>query len=100
MKEEKLLKIINNYGVDIQQRKLAEEVWELQEAITTHELKKSVEYEIPLAEVIGTKENIAQELADVMVLIEQFKLYYGITSEETVKIFWEKVDRTLERMEK
>ena len=99
MKEEKLLKIINNYGVDIQQRKLAEEVWELQEAITTHELKKSVEYEIPLAEVIGTKENIAQELADVMVLIEQFKLYYGITAEEIVKIFWEKVDRTLERME-
>ena len=99
MKEEKLLKIINNYGVDIQQRKLAEEVWELQEAITTHELKKSVEYEIPLAEVIGTKENIAEELADVMVLIEQFKLYYGITAEEIVKIFWEKVDRTLERME-
>lgn len=100
MKEEKLLKIINNYGVDIQQRKLAEEIWELQEAITTHELKKSVEYEIPLAEVIGTKENIAQELAYVMVLIEQFKLYYGITAEEIVKIFWEKVDRTLERMEK
>lgn len=31
--EEKLLKIINNYGVDNQQRKLAEEVFEFQEAV-------------------------------------------------------------------
>lgn len=35
-----LLKIILHYGVNAQQRQLAEEVFELQEAITTHELKK------------------------------------------------------------
>lgn len=97
MKEEKLLKIINNYGVDIQQRKLAEEVWELQEAILEFEHDDYTYY--PEVEK-SLKEHIAEELADVMVLIEQFKLYYGITAEEIVKIFWEKVDRTLERMEK
>lgn len=98
--EEKLLKIINHYRVNNQQRKLQEEVFELQEAITTHELKKTVEYEIPLTEIIGTKEDITEEIADVMVLLEQFKLYYEITSEEITKIFWSKVDRQLERIEK
>jgi len=96
---EKLLKIINHYEVNNQQRKLQEEIFELQEAITTHELKKSVEYEIPLTEIIGTKEDITEEIADVMVLLEQFKLYYEITSEEITKIFWSKVDRQLERIE-
>ena len=98
--EEKLLKIINHYGVNNQQRKLQEEVFELNEAIVTHELKSSVEYEIPLTEIVGTKEHIAEEIADVMVMLEQFKLYYGITSEEITKVFWSKVDRQLERIER
>lgn len=50
-----LLKIIKHYGVNAQQRKLAEEVFELQEAITTHELKNSVSYEIPLTELTNIK---------------------------------------------
>jgi NTP pyrophosphatase (non-canonical NTP hydrolase) len=44
-------------------------------------------------------ENITQELADCMVLIEQFKLYYGITSEEITNIFWNKVARQVKRIE-
>ena len=32
-------------------------------------------------------------------MLEQFKLYYGITSEEITKIFWSKVDRQLGRIE-
>lgn len=97
--EKKLFEIIEHFGVNNQQRKLQEEVFELQEAITTHELKKSVEYEIPLTEIIGTKEHIIEELTDIMLLLEQFKLYYEISSEEITKIFWEKVNRTLERIE-
>ena len=42
--------------------------------------------------------HIAEEIADVMVMLEQFKLHYGISSEEVTKIFWEKVDRQLERI--
>lgn len=94
-----LLKIIKHYGINNQQRKLEEEVFELQEAITTHELKQSVEYDIPSTEIVGTKEHIAEELADVMVILEQIKLYYEISSEEITKIFWSKVERQLRRID-
>lgn len=99
MKED-ILKIIQNYGISNQLRKFTEECFELEEAIITHELKKSVEYEIPLTEIIGTKEHIAEEIADVMVMLEQFKNYYGISSEEITRIFWSKVYRQLDRIEK
>lgn len=95
---EKILEIINHYGVMHQLKYFQSEVFELSEAITTHELKESVEYEIPLTEIIGTKEHITEEIADVMVMLEQFKLYYDISSEEITNIFWSKVDRQLERI--
>lgn len=95
MKED-LLKIIKHYGVNHQQRKLNEEVFELQEAILEFEHDEYTYY----SEVEKSlKNHITEELADVMVLIEQFKLYYGISSEEVVKIFWQKVNRQLERIE-
>ena len=97
MKED-LLKIIKHYGVLPQLKYFQSEVFELNEAIITHELKKSVEYEIPLTEIVGTREHIAEEIADVMVMLEQFKLYYDISSEEITKIFWSKVDRQLDRI--
>jgi hypothetical protein len=34
-----------------------------------------------------------------MLLLEQFKIYYGITSEEITNLFWSKVARTLKRIE-
>lgn len=98
MKED-LLKIIEHFGINNQQRKLEEEIFELEEAITINQLKETVEYEIPLTEIVGTREHIAEEIADVMLLLEQFKVYYGITSEEITKLFWNKVARTLQRIE-
>ena len=56
--KEYLLKIINTYGVMDQLKYFQSEVFELNEAIITHELKNTVEYEIPLTEIIGTKEHI------------------------------------------
>ncbi len=97
--KEKLLKIINHYGVIPQLKYFQSEVFELNEAIINRELKDTVEYEIPLTEIIGAKDHIAEEIADVMVMLEQFKLYYGISSEEIINIFWSKVDRQLKRME-
>ena len=95
--EEKLLKIINHYGVNNQQRKLQEEVFELNEAIITCECDEYNYYE----EVEkSNKKHIAEEIADVMVMLEQFKLYYDISSEEITNIFWSKVDRQLKRIEK
>ena len=97
--EEKLLKIINHYGVYNQQRQLNEEVFELQEAITIHELKQSVEYEIPLTEIVGTKEHIIEEIADVQVMLDQFQFYYGIKDEEIWEMMKFKINRQLKRIE-
>ena len=93
-----LLKIISHYGVNAQQRKLAEEVFELQEAITTHELKNSVSYEIPLTELIDAREHIAEEIADVTVMLKQFQYHYGIENEFILALIKGKVDRQLERI--
>ena len=91
-----LLKIIMHYGVNAQQRQLAEEVFELQEAITTHELKNSVSYEIPITEIVETREHIAEEIADVLVLLFQFNEYYGL--DIISKIMDNKIKRQLERI--
>ncbi len=93
-----LLKIISHYGVNAQQRQFAEEVFELQEAITQHELKESVSYEIPLTELTDTKEHIAEEIADVMVLLLQFSEYYNLDIYDISKIMDNKIKRQLERI--
>lgn len=88
--KEKLLKIINHYGILKQLKYFQSEVFELNEAII------NAENEYSMLKNIG---NIAEEIADVMVMLEQFKLYYEISSEEITKIFWSKVDRQLGRIE-
>ena len=98
MKED-LLKIINHYGTENQKRKFLEESGELLEAITIHELNKSIEYEIPLTEIIGTKEHIAEELSDCFVMLKQFQYYYGIPDEEIERIMKYKIDRQLKRID-
>lgn len=98
--KDKLLKIINNYGVMSQLKYIHSEYFELDEAIINHELKRSVEYEIPLTEIIGTKEHIAEEIADVMVMLKQFQYYYDIDDIEINNKMFFKVERQLERIEK
>ncbi len=91
MKED-LLKIITHYGVNAQQRQLAEEVFELQEAITAYEN----DYE---GLNMGNDTNhIAEEIADVMVLLNQFKAYYNIPNETILVFMRGKVNRQLERI--
>ena len=93
-----LLKIISFYGVLPQLKHFNSEIFELQEAIINHELKKSVEYEIPLTEIIGTKEHITEEIADVLVMLKQFQYYYGIEDKDIKKIMKFKIHRQLERI--
>lgn len=86
---EDLLKIINYYGVNNQQRKLAEEVFELQEAITQYE--ESRRYR--------DTSHIAEEIADVLNLVEQFMYYYNIDfNKQVLEIKHLKVIRQLERI--
>lgn len=80
--ENKLLTIFNTYGKSNQVKKLLEEVGELIETIINED-----------------KENMVKELADVMVVLEQFKLYYKIDSSKIYKIMEQKVNRQLGRIE-
>lgn len=86
-KMNRLLKIIKHYGIEHQQRKFNEEVFELQEAITTYEMT-----EIDM-------EHIAEEIADCEVLLGQFKVYYDIPNCTITRFKEFKIDRQLKRME-
>lgn len=89
--KDKLLKIINHYGVNHQLRKFQEEVFELNEAIITYENDESgYSYGI---------RDIAEEIADCYVILEQFRHYYNITNKELVEIMNYKTDRQLKRIE-
>lgn len=100
MKED-LLKIIKHYGVNAQQRQLAEEVFELQEAITQYEIEKgwSELLNIKMFDSdVSKKQHIAEEIADVTVMLKQFQYYYGIENEFVLALIKGKVDRQLERI--
>ena len=83
----KLLEIINHYGIEHQQRKLQEEVFELQEAITIYENSSH-----------SLKNGIEEELADVQNLLDEIRYYYDIRWERTSNIQLVKADRQLERI--
>ena len=93
-----LLKIINHYGLMPQLKYFQTEVFELNEAIINYELKESVQYEMPLTEIIGTREHLAEEIADVLVMLGQFKEYYQINDDDILKIMKNKIDRQLKRI--
>ena len=101
MKED-LLKIIKHYGVNAQQRQFAEEVFELQEDITQYQNKSSeLESSSPkIVEPILTdfRIHIAEEIADVMVMLNQFKAYYDIPNETILVFMRGKINRQLERI--
>ena len=89
-----LLKIISHYGVNAQQRQLAEEVFELQEAIIEYENSGCYDEE----DSVEFINHIAEEIADVMVLLNQFKEHYDITNEFILILMRANVDRQLERI--
>lgn len=108
---EKLRKIINHYGIDKQLKYFQSEVFELNEAIIRRRntgVMESVVLGITdtLASILNTKnvdyskEHIKEEIADVMVMLKQFQLYYDISTDDIKKIMKEKVDRQLERIAK
>ena len=90
--EEDLLKIINHYGVLTQLKYFQSEVFELNEAIINAEHDGSQ----PLDEEIN---HIAEELADVFVMVKQFKEYYEIGDEYINQIATTKILRQLKRIE-
>lgn len=81
--ENKLLTIFNTYGKSHQVSKLLEEVGEFIETVMNED-----------------KENMVQEMADVSVMLEQFKAYYDLDDMHISEVMHQKIDRQLDRIEK
>lgn len=91
MKED-LLKIIDHYGLSKQLKYIHSEYFELDEAIFDYMTRDENMYQ--------DREHIAEEIADIMVMLKQFQYYYTISDEEIEKIMQYKIKRQLERIEK
>ena len=93
--KEKLLEIIYTYGINAQLKKFNEEFFELIEAIFNYEYEK-----LDFLNPPSNKKYVVEEMADVLVMLEQFKLYYNIKNEDIKKIMDYKIDRQIKRIEK
>lgn len=99
--KDKLLKIIQHYGINKQLKYIHSEYYELDEAIISYENAKdsnrihncTIWYDLS-----QFKEDISGEIADVMVMLKQFQYYYGITDEQIEEIMNYKIDRQLDRI--
>jgi NTP pyrophosphatase (non-canonical NTP hydrolase) len=94
MKED-LIKIINYYGEDKQLKYIHSEYFELDEAIINYWNDETYYEEIEKSD----KKHIAEEIADVMVMLKQFQYFYEITDKNIEDIMKQKISRQLERIE-
>lgn len=96
--KEKLATIINTYGIRHQLKHFSGEVFELNEAIIDAEHYKNLSINDKMNKYCI--EHIAEEMADIMVMLGQFKIFYKISDEDITKIMGQKIDRQLGRMRK
>lgn len=99
---EELLKIINHYGVIPQLKYFQSEVFELTEAIIDckhFEDMFEIDKSIPEHNKDYFIKHITEEIADVLVILNQFVEYYKIQESDIYMIMEKKIDRQLERME-
>ena len=81
-------KSIEHYGKDVQSTVCMEECAELIQAISKEKRGKS------------DKENLAEEMADVIICIEMLKQIYNITEDEIYSWVITKQERTIKRIKK
>lgn len=93
----KLLEIINHFGIDNQLKKLNEECYELIEAIRDYE-DMYMKCDCDSQYLKNEKKHLTEELSDCLILLNQFKNYYKITDEELNNMINHKIQRTLERI--
>ena len=91
--EEKERNIINNYGLNHQLKYLQSEVFELNEAVIVYENDEYDHHEKILID------HIAEEIADVHVLLKQIQLHYKISDKQIEDIMKYKIDRQIDRIE-
>ena len=92
------LEIIKHYGVRKQLKYFQTEIYELIEAILSYEDQEKLTcfLEGTIKEIF--KQHIAEEIADVQVMLNQFKAFYGIKDEDVEEVMKYKIDRQLERI--
>lgn len=98
--KDSLLQIINHYGVLPQLKYFQSEVYELGEAIWEYQ-SSGWDFDYENCEELEKKysNHIAEEIADVQVMLDQFQHYYGISDEEIFKTMQFKINRQLKRIE-
>lgn len=96
--KEQLKEIIEHYGVMKQLKYFQSEVFELNEAIINREDYLTYSSEIEPYSIAMLDKHIAEEIADIEVMLNQFKEYYGITYEQILVIMQHKINRQLERI--
>lgn len=84
---------IGQYGIEMQSLVAVEELSELQKAITKlirypEKSTKSLEYK-------GLRSNLVEEMADVLIVMDQMKYYYGISDDEINDIIQAKQERMM-----
>ena len=92
--EEKEATIINYYGVLAQLKYFQSEVFELNEAIIKREAIAGYEKDY----LASHDKHIAEEIADVQLMLNQFKEHYIISNITIDRIMNEKANRQLERI--
>lgn len=92
----KLLKIINHYGIMKQLKYIHSEYFELDEAIIDY-CKDEFNYYDCVEK--NHQEHIAEEIADVLVMLKQFQYYFDIEDKKIKQIMNKKIARQLERIE-
>ena len=91
--KDKLLQIINHYGINKQLKYIHSEYFELDEIIISYEESGN-----SLSDYY--EEHITEEIADVMVMLKQFQYYYGIEDKQVEDVMNYKIDRQLDRIGK
>ena len=87
--KEKVLRIINNYGVMNQLKYMQTEMFEFVEAVINYNNLSNE----------NNKEHIEEEYADLMVMLEQFHAYYNLDDMHISEVMHQKIDRQLKRIE-
>lgn len=88
MVNDTLRSALKKYGIEHQTLMLCEECGELIQAAN-----KALRYGID-----STRAQLTEEMADVLVMIEQIRMYYGISWVAVNDMYCNKVDRLNERM--
>ena len=92
--KEQLKEIIEYYGIDKQLKYIHSEYFELDEAIINYFNDETYYDEIDISD----KKHIAEEIADIMVMLKQFQYYFDIDDKQIEDTMKFKIDRQLERI--